>query len=240
MRDTTICQGDQIQLKINSDGFQYSWLPATQFQDAKAKNPLVSTINTTTYIVTVTAGACTHNDTFIVHVLPSPVADFTYTPTTPVPNAPIQFTNKSTNALSYTWTFGDGTGSTSTNASHLYKRSGSYEVCLTAANAACTDSVCQTVKADVRVAAAVPLGFTPNGDGVNDVLLVRGSNIETMNLVIYNRWGQKVFESSSQTQGWDGTYNGKPQGIDIYAYVLRATFTDGSSTVKQGNINLLR
>ena len=83
-------------------------------------------------------------------------------------------------------------------------------------------------------------GTPPNGDGTNDILLIRGSSIETVNLTIYNRWGQKVFESNSLTQGWDGTFNGKMQGIDIYAYVLRATFIDGSSTIKKGNINLLR
>ena len=64
--------------------------------------------------------------------------------------------------------------------------------------------------------------------------------VETMDLRIWNRWGELVFESTSLDHGWDGTYKGKPQEMDAYAFVLTATFIDGKTFEKQGNITLLR
>ena len=86
----------------------------------------------------------------------------------------------------------------------------------------------------------VPTGFSPNGDGVNDVLYVRGAAIDKMSFKIFNRWGQKIFESNDVNVGWDGTYNGKLQEMEVYAYVLDVVFIDGSTTQKKGNITLLR
>jgi gliding motility-associated-like protein len=57
---------------------------------------------------------------------------------------------------------------------------------------------------------------------------------------IYNRWGQKVYESRDVNQGWDGTYRGKPQPMDAYAYVIHIQFTDGRQTTKTGSVTLLR
>jgi gliding motility-associated-like protein len=73
MPDTTICQGDKIQLRINSDGFKYSWLPATQVADAHAKNPVVSTMNSTTYQVTASIGGCNTTGNIRVTTVPYPV-----------------------------------------------------------------------------------------------------------------------------------------------------------------------
>jgi len=61
-----------------------------------------------------------------------------------------------------------------------------------------------------------------------------------MDLKIFNRWGQLVFETKSQSIGWDGKYNGQPQPVDAYGYVLLATFIDGTSKELKGNITLLR
>jgi gliding motility-associated-like protein len=153
----------------------------------------------------------------------------------------VQFTNLSQNASTYLWTFGDGGTSTVTDPSHFYKKTGTYTVCLVARTTeGCTDTVCKTVEADIHTAVDIPTGFSPNGDGNNDVLYVRGGAIETMNLKIFNRWGEMVFESSDLAVGWDGTYKGKPQEMDAYAYVLDVTFVDGTSARKKGNVTLLR
>ena len=82
-------------------------------------------------------------------------------------------------------------------------------------------------------------GFSPNGDGKNDVLFVRGNNIGMMNLIIYNRLGHKIFQSNRQDVGWDGTYRGQKQDMDVYVYFLQVTFLDGSSVQKRGNVTLL-
>lgn len=198
------------------------------------------------YTVTLIASnpaTCNKADTVrrTITVLQRPVANFDYSPIIPEPNTPIQFANQSTAADRYRWAFGDGGISSAENPEHFYKRSGTFKVCLTAVSVAgCLDTVCRDVEADVRIAADVPNAFTPNGDGKNDILYVRGAAVESFTFRVYNRWGQMVFETSDLKKGWDGTWNGKPQEADAYAYTLTATFIDGSTTSKSGHITLLR
>jgi gliding motility-associated-like protein len=86
----------------------------------------------------------------------------------------------------------------------------------------------------------VPNAFTPNGDGLNDVLLVYGTTIATMEIRIYNQWGQMIFESKDKGRGWDGTVSGKPQPVGVYNYILRATLQDGTTIQKRGTITIVR
>lgn len=86
----------------------------------------------------------------------------------------------------------------------------------------------------------VPTAFTPNKDGVNDVLYVRGRGIERMTFIIYNRWNQKMFETSDPKVGWDGTFRGKQLPPDVYGFYLLANCIDGTEYRKQGNVTLIR
>ncbi|HXB12062.1 MAG TPA: gliding motility-associated C-terminal domain-containing protein, partial [Bacteroidia bacterium] len=86
----------------------------------------------------------------------------------------------------------------------------------------------------------IPDAFSPNGDGQNDVLFAKGNNVNTFYLAIYDRWGNKVFESESESVGWDGTYKGKPEETGTYAYYANGTYTDGTGFTKKGNITLVR
>ncbi len=86
----------------------------------------------------------------------------------------------------------------------------------------------------------IPNSFSPNGDDINDVLFVNGQPIEEMRLSIFNRWGQKVFESFSKDQGWDGTFEGKQLPPDVFGYYLEVTCFNGEEYYKQGNITLLK
>jgi gliding motility-associated-like protein len=86
----------------------------------------------------------------------------------------------------------------------------------------------------------LPDAFSPNNDGQNDVLYVRGNCIKTMDFIIFDRWGNKLFESESVSVGWDGTYMGKPMNTGTYVYYLHATMYDGSTLEKHGNITLVR
>jgi gliding motility-associated-like protein len=86
----------------------------------------------------------------------------------------------------------------------------------------------------------IPNAFSPNKDGRNDILYVRGSCINTMDFVIYDRWGNKVFESTNINYGWDGTYKGENENTAVFAYYLHATLQDGSMVDKKGNVSLIR
>ena len=84
-----------------------------------------------------------------------------------------------------------------------------------------------------------PNAFSPNGDGNNDILYVRGNAISTVYFAIYNRWGEKVFESNSKDMGWDGTFNGEVVTTDVYGYYLKVTCFDGDMYETQGNVTVL-
>ena len=82
---------------------------------------------------------------------------------------------------------------------------------------------------------------TPNDDGVNDVLFLRSNSLVDMYLVIYNRWGQKMFETSQQDIGWDGTYKGEALPPDTYGYYLKYTcIGETESRERHGNVSILR
>lgn len=132
-------------------------------------------------------------------------------------------------------------GSTSTNLTSL--EPGDYTVTV---NDAKNCDVSQTY--DVLVGSKdcgtpviyIPNAFSPNGDGNNDILLVRGRGISSLNLTIYDRWGNKVFETIEQSIGWDGTYKNLPMAAAVFGYTLEAVLSSGEKVVKSGNITLVR
>jgi gliding motility-associated-like protein len=86
----------------------------------------------------------------------------------------------------------------------------------------------------------IPNSFTPNGDGRNDVLRVYSNVIRSMKMVIFNQWGEKVYESTDQNMAWDGTYKNKPQPSGVYIYVAEVILNTGEKISRKGSINLVR
>ncbi len=104
----------------------------------------------------------------------------------------------------------------------------------------CADTASVEVFVDYDHHIFLPTAFSPNDDGQNDVLYVYGEGIKKLHLGIYNRWGELVFETASQENGWDGTYKGKRLDPAVFVYILRVTYYDGKSLEKSGNITLVR
>jgi len=182
---------------------------------------------------------------FTVTVQGKPKANFTYTPEAPQPpNTPTVFTDRSTPGIKYEWFFGDGTSETKTTPDtvvHQYIKTDTFLVCEVVTNeSGCTDTACHRVPAVINPLLDVPNAFTPGRFGVNAVVKVVGFGITHMTWRIYNRWGQLVFESVNPYVGWDGTYHGTPQPMDVYAYTLEAEFSDGTHATKKGDITLIR
>ncbi|GAC1531949.1 MAG: hypothetical protein NVS3B15_11800 [Sediminibacterium sp.] len=86
----------------------------------------------------------------------------------------------------------------------------------------------------------VPNAFTPNGDGINDVLLIYGTAIASARLMIYNQWGTQLFVSTDTSKGWDGTYKGEKAPAGNYTYALEAIMQDGKRVTKGGSFSLIR
>lgn len=85
-----------------------------------------------------------------------------------------------------------------------------------------------------------PNAFTPNGDGNNDVFELYGEDIKTISLRVFNRWGEKVYETTNSLAGWDGTYKGVVQSTGVYTYEATVTYLDNSQETKNGTITLIR
>lgn len=181
---------------------------------------------------------------FTITVSVKPYAAFTYAPSPPVANVPIVFSNGSEGGVSYKWLFGDG-DSTVTNSmdtvEYLYNSTDTFPVCLLTTNQfACTDTVCHPVATLINPLLDVPNAFTPGRFGQNAILKVVGFGILRMDFRIYNRWGKLVFETDNPNVGWDGSYLGTPQPMDVYAYTLEAEFSNGAHVTKKGDITLVR
>ncbi len=86
----------------------------------------------------------------------------------------------------------------------------------------------------------IPSAFTPNKDGKNDVLYVRGRNIQQLEFEIYNRWGELVFKTNDINKGWDGSYKGKSAEPAVYVYQLKVKCVDQQEFYTKGNLTLIR
>ena len=202
------------------------------------------------YTVTLIANdsaTCNKTDTARLTLLvqDKPKADFSFIPDPPVENTPTTFTNLSSpDAVRFIWKFGDGDTLATTsrlNVSHQYNATGTFNTCLVAFNiAGCPDTLCKQVSALVVPAVDVPNAFTPQSGNINNKVFVKGFGISKMRFIIWNRWGQKVFESNDRNIGWDGKYSGVLQPMDVYAYTLDVEFFDGKRASKKGDITLIR
>lgn len=182
---------------------------------------------------------------FTITVLDAPTPDFNHVPVVPVANTPVTFNNlSSADAVRFKWEFGDGDSLLTTSrqpVNHQYNATGTFTACLTAYNAAgCDSMICKPVTALIDPVMDVPNAFTPQSGDENSVIMVRGFGIAKMQFTIWNRWGQKVFETNNRFQGWDGKVNGVLQPMDVYVYTLSVEFSDGVKTTKKGDITLIR
>ena len=96
------------------------------------------------------------------------------------------------------------------------------------------------IDADLTGDIYIPTAFSPDGDGVNDKLYVYGNGLEEIHLMVFNRWGELVFETTDQNQGWDGNLRGKALNPAVFIYVLSATNVEGQKIKLRGNVTLVK
>lgn len=201
----------------------------------------------TIHLTAIDSGTCNKIDstTYTITVNANPSASFLYTPNPTKPNEPVVFQNTSSGGSQYKWLYGDGdtlnTIAHDTTVRHLFNATGTYHVCLVTYNpSGCTDTSCQDIPIIIVPGVDVPNAFSPNGDGLNDLIYVRGNGITKMTWRIYNRWGAVVYLGTDIAEGWDGRYKGKLQAQDVYHYTLDVEFSSHEKVAKKGDITLLR
>lgn len=152
--------------------------------------------------------------------------------------------NPTTLPVGYLWNLGDGSTSTLPEFEHVYESSGNFVVTLTSnaiGGSGCADTVSsQIVYIDPKSSTFIPNTFTPNGDGSNDVFRVRGPLYKFFYLAVYNRWGEKVFDTEDAASGWNGFYLDKSSDPGVYGYYLKASCDGAEYFEKKGNVTLIR
>ena len=182
----------------------------------------------------------------IVNAYPIPVADFNYYPENPVENQDeVVFTNMSQGPeqQSWNWQFISNAGykSQKENTSYTFKEAGTYPIALITKNTwGCADTVVKSIKIDEDFHVYVPNAFTPNGDGKNETFNAQGTGIKKYSLQVFNRWGQKVFETTDLNTGWNGTFRGEDSQTGTYAWKISATNINGKTKELVGELTLYR
>lgn len=243
---TTGCAGEPVQFTNSSTGaIDYSWDLGNGETSANAD--VVTVYNsggTYDVVLAVSAGQCADTITQQIDVARKPTAAFTVAPAqVVVDEEPVSFDADTNGVTTFSWDVGDGNTFTEASFTHIYSDTGTYTIGLVVTNdAGCSDTLYLPEYVEVLEPSAlfVPNAFTPNGDGLNDLLMVYGSGIYNLRLQIFNRWGEKVFETRDRSVGWDGTLKGKEAPQDVYVYKLSFNFSDKRQQKKEGSIMLIR
>ncbi|MDX2361925.1 MAG: choice-of-anchor L domain-containing protein [Crocinitomicaceae bacterium] len=237
-----ICPGDSAFITVESFGgygqHYYDWLHS----DETATGIWVFPSQTTTYTVSV-SDEC---QTFTVEgstevVVVKPTADFTTTSTSFFNDLPITFLNLSQNATTYEWDFGDGNSDTFPHPSNTYDEPGLYYITLIAIDdKGCRDTITKPINIEEEWWIYVPNTFTPDGDRSNNDFRISTIGIQSLNIAIYNRWGEQVFEAHDQRFIWDGTYNGVLVNDGTYVWKIDFVTNSGREKKMVGHINVLK
>lgn len=237
----TICPNETATLTVsgseplNSGGsVLYSWSNSSSTNSVVTTNGGIITVSNTS--------ACGTNTASININVVNINANISANPLTGVPPLVVNFTNNSSGANSYSWAFGNGnTANTQTVTSQTYYTAGNYIVYLLVSDGTCSDIDSLTVVvSEEGPTLYVPNAFTPNGDSINDIFNVGATNIKEYAIIIFDRWGLKLFSSSDIQHGWDGKVNGNVVSDGTYFFLINAVGNDNVEIRKQGVVTLFK
>ncbi len=175
--------------------------------------------------VTDDLGTILISDPIEITVQEDQIIDFSADNTTVAVGTPISFTSMVNGNLTHEWQI-DGQTSSLAAPQFILTEPGIYPVSLMTQNDLCADTLTKLQYIEVIETAEidgnwfVPNAFSPNGDGCNDLFLLRGDGLSAVEMTIYNQWGELIFSSSDQSIGWDGKHAQKPVQLGTYVYVV--------------------
>lgn len=205
------------------------------------------TLSTSTYWAQLEKNGCKDQTRqYLITRTPFPKADFKVAHALNCINTPIQLTNASTIAggipLTYEWYFPDGSVQNTADAVKTFTTDGDYVVKLVVRSPyGCADSTRQVIHVLQNCTVFLPTAFTPNDDGLNDVLRPIISGVRNLlQFSVFNRYGNRVFYTVKEGEGWDGTYRGEKLGSDVYVWMLEYITLDNKKVLRKGTVTLIR
>lgn len=238
--DTTICYGEQVTLHATG-GSSYQWAPTTTLSAPRNANTIARPTDTTQYVVTVTdVLGCPKPvlDSVVINVVP-PVPAFAGNDTIAILNQPFQL--NASGGINYVWTPVEGLDNPNIyNPTTTINRDITYTVTVyTAEGCSGRDNI--RVRFIVGPDIYVPTGFSPNGDGQNDVFRPLPVGIVQMDFFrVYDRWGKLMFSTTQYMKGWDGYLNGSPAAVGSYVWVVQGKNIDNETVLRKGTVTLVR
>jgi gliding motility-associated-like protein len=238
---TTICLGNSASLTANGGG-SYSWYQSNGLSCVNCQSPTATPSTNTTYTVLVTAAnGCTATDTVNINV-EDPAASFTPTLSDSIAPVTVTLVNNSTGAITYSWLYSNGDSSgLFTPVPVTFDSSGTHTIMLivTSPNG-CKDTTLYTFTTIDKSVISVPNVFTPNGDGINDFFTIPNIGLRDLHVMIFNRWGTKIYEFFGPKGSWDGrNFAGQLCSDGTYYYILSATGLDNEIYEDHGYVTIL-
>ncbi|MDP4800036.1 MAG: gliding motility-associated C-terminal domain-containing protein [Crocinitomicaceae bacterium] len=236
-----------LQLSGAATAQSIAWSPLSAITGPSNLASATAAISTSQYIYVevLSAQNCLLQDSIFVNVSAlNPLAVVASAdPTIILPNASSQLTGLPSGNFTYTWTPTLGLSNPSiANPQATIEQTTVFT--LNVSDGLCTGSDTVLIKVFDSICGApfvfIPNAFSPNKDGQNDKLYVRGPFIESFIFRVYDRWGELVWETTNLTEGWDGTFRGKLLDPDVYDYYLQATCVGGLENIIKGNVTLIR
>jgi len=224
-KDERICLGDSVQLnKAAVAGYQYAWLPKQDLSCYHCPSPMAKLDIAKKYLSKVkdAESGCMAEDSVEIEVDPVPKAAFSIESNENYTSLDAFFKNNSKNANAFTWTFGDGNGSSDKDPFYAYPLGFDtdtvfYSVTMIARNggAGCRDSASALVK--IGNPFFIPNLITSNNDGINDAFFIQGITPGKWQCEIFNRWGKKVYERNTYNLDWKAD----EAGAGVYFYKIQ-------------------
>ena len=246
--DTTICYSSTAFLQGTHDGSSFQWTPTSTLRNSNTLNPIAQPLDTTAYILTVydslNLPGCPKPgyDTVIVNVMPK-IFPFAGRDTMVVVNQPLQLNAEG--GVRYEWSPANGLDNpNSKNPIAVFgPETDSIRYMVKVFNEIdCVDSAYINVKVfKTNPYVFVPSAFTPNGDGLNDVIRPVAVGVQEIKYFrIYNRWGQMLFHTTENQKGWDGKIKGVLQGTNVFVWMVGAIDYLGNPIFLKGTVTLIR